>query len=154
MYHNHAKALARRQGKAHISSHISMYTDGSPPNSASTSERGEHAPVGSEASILAESESSKATDKSEKGKITAVVDVPQSKYEYHPLKPPIIETPRLRDMGEATPPLEWIGLNRDRLPNLTHQVCSQLSPAFLDAYVMTDRHSLAFGGCEGGGRCV
>jgi hypothetical protein len=25
-------------------------------------------------------------------------------------------------MGEATPPLEWIGLNRDRLPNLTHQI--------------------------------
>ncbi|KAI8954461.1 hypothetical protein F4801DRAFT_503503 [Xylaria longipes] len=26
------------------------------------------------------------------------------------------------DMGEATPPLEWIGLHRDRLPNLTHQI--------------------------------
>jgi len=25
-------------------------------------------------------------------------------------------------MGEATPPLEWIGLNRDRLPNITHQI--------------------------------
>ncbi len=34
----------------------------------------------------------------------------------------MIETPQLRDMGEATPPLEWIGLNRDRLPNLTHQI--------------------------------
>lgn len=58
----------------------------------------------------------------EKGKITAVVNVPQSRYEYHPLQPPIIETPQLRDMGEATPPLEWIGLNRDKLPNITHQV--------------------------------
>ncbi|DAA72547.1 TPA_exp: putative Fermentation associated protein (Csf1) [Trichophyton benhamiae CBS 112371] len=28
----------------------------------------------------------------------------------------------LRDMGEATPPLEWIGLQRDRLPNLMHQI--------------------------------
>jgi phosphoenolpyruvate carboxylase len=28
----------------------------------------------------------------------------------------------LRDMGEATPPLEWIGLHRDRLPNVTHQI--------------------------------
>lgn len=57
-----------------------------------------------------------------KGKITAVVDVPQSKYQYNAREPPIIETPQLRDMGEATPPLEWIGLHRERLPHLTHQV--------------------------------
>ncbi|KAL4961931.1 putative fermentation associated protein (Csf1) [Aspergillus stella-maris] len=55
-------------------------------------------------------------------KITAVVNVPQSKYNYLPMEPPIIETPQLRDMGEATPPLEWIGLQRDKLPNVTHQV--------------------------------
>ncbi|KAH7031139.1 uncharacterized protein B0I36DRAFT_289015 [Microdochium trichocladiopsis] len=55
-------------------------------------------------------------------KITAEVNVPQSKFEYIALEPPIIETPQLRDMGEATPPLEWIGINRDRLPNLTHQI--------------------------------
>lgn len=60
--------------------------------------------------------------KTRQGKITAEVDLPQSKYEYNPLEPPIIETPQLRDMGEATPPLEWIGLHRDRLPNLTHQI--------------------------------
>lgn len=58
----------------------------------------------------------------QQGKITAEVDLPQSKYEYNPLEPPVIETPQLRDMGEATPPLEWIGLHRDRLPNLTHQI--------------------------------
>ncbi|KUI55004.1 Protein CSF1 [Cytospora mali] len=58
----------------------------------------------------------------QQGKITAEVDLPQSKYEYNALEPPIIETPQLRDMGEATPPLEWIGLHRDRLPNLTHQI--------------------------------
>ncbi|CAK7221012.1 Macrophage colony-stimulating factor 1 receptor [Sporothrix curviconia] len=55
-------------------------------------------------------------------KITAEVNVPQSKYYYNALEPAIIETPQLRDMGEATPPLEWIGLHRDRLPNLTHQI--------------------------------
>ncbi|CBX99184.1 predicted protein [Plenodomus lingam JN3] len=55
-------------------------------------------------------------------KITAVVNVPQSRYEYTALEPPLIETPQLRDMGEATPPLEWIGLHRDRLPNVTHQI--------------------------------
>jgi hypothetical protein len=58
----------------------------------------------------------------EQKKITAVVDVPLSKYDYTALEPPVIETPQLRDMGEATPPLEWIGLNRERLPNLTHQI--------------------------------
>ncbi|KAL9003866.1 MAG: hypothetical protein Q9188_003289 [Gyalolechia gomerana] len=57
-----------------------------------------------------------------KEKITAVVNVPQSKYQYIPLESPVIETPQLRDMGEATPPLEWIGLQRERLPNLTHQI--------------------------------
>ncbi|KAK4633241.1 uncharacterized protein CLAFUR5_02586 [Fulvia fulva] len=55
-------------------------------------------------------------------KITAEINLPQSRYEYHALEPPIIETPQLRDMGEATPPLEWIGLHRDRLPNVTHQI--------------------------------
>ncbi|EON63682.1 hypothetical protein W97_02910 [Coniosporium apollinis CBS 100218] len=58
----------------------------------------------------------------EKEKITAVVNVPQSKYNYTALETPIIETPQLRDMGEATPPLEWIGLHRERLPNVTHQI--------------------------------
>ncbi|KAI2617003.1 hypothetical protein GGS26DRAFT_603312 [Hypomontagnella submonticulosa] len=58
----------------------------------------------------------------ERQKITAEVNVPLSKYEYTALEPPVIETPQLRDMGEATPPLEWIGLHRDRLPNLTHQI--------------------------------
>lgn len=58
----------------------------------------------------------------EQHKITAEVNVPQSKYDYVALEPPIIETPQLRDMGEATPPLEWIGLHRERLPNLTHQI--------------------------------
>ncbi|PYH49222.1 putative fermentation associated protein (Csf1) [Aspergillus saccharolyticus JOP 1030-1] len=62
-------------------------------------------------------------DKSEsQEKITAVVNVPQSKYSYVALETPVIETPQLRDMGEATPPLEWIGLQRDKLPNITHQI--------------------------------
>lgn len=55
-------------------------------------------------------------------KITAVVNMPQSKYEYMPIEPPIIDTPQLRDLGEATPSLEWIGLHRERLPHVTHSV--------------------------------
>lgn len=58
----------------------------------------------------------------EQEKITAEINLPQSRYEYHALEAPVIETPQLRDMGEATPPLEWIGLHRDRLPNVTHQI--------------------------------
>ncbi|KAH6692373.1 hypothetical protein F5X68DRAFT_165330 [Plectosphaerella plurivora] len=72
-------------------------------------------------------------------KITAEVNVPQSKYEYVALEPPKIETPQLRDMGEATPPLEWIGLNRDKMPNLTHQIVIvsllELAGEVEDAYV-------------------
>ena len=55
-------------------------------------------------------------------KITAVVNVPLSKYQYTALKEPIIDTPKLTQLGDATPPLEWIGLHRERLPNLTHQI--------------------------------
>lgn len=58
----------------------------------------------------------------EQEKITAVVNVPQSKYDYTALQPPLVDTPQLRNLGEATPPLEWIGLHRERLPNLTHQI--------------------------------
>ena len=37
----------------------------------------------------------------EQQKITAEVNVPQSRYNYTALEPPVIETPQLRDMGEA-----------------------------------------------------
>lgn len=107
MYHTHAKAFALRQGKAPVSSRITMYTEGTP--TSETSENGEN---------------TKPATTQKKGKITAVVDVPQSKYEYRPVDTPVIETPQLRDMGEATPPMEWIGLHREKLPHLTHQVCS------------------------------
>ena len=68
------------------------------------------------------SETSKEGEEHEQKKITAEVNVPQSGYEYVALEEPVIETPRLKEMGEATPPLEWIGLHRERLPNLTHQI--------------------------------
>ncbi|TQS39386.1 hypothetical protein Golomagni_00092 [Golovinomyces magnicellulatus] len=75
----------------------------------------------------------------EQRKITAEVNVPLSRYNYTALEPSIIETPQLRDMGEATPPLEWIGLHRDRLPNLTHQIVIVTLLEFVaqieDAYV-------------------
>lgn len=45
----------------------------------------------------------------------------RSRFIYTPLAPPIIETPRLKDLGNATPPLEWFGLHRDKFPDATHQ---------------------------------
>jgi hypothetical protein len=42
-------------------------------------------------------------------------------FSYFAVEPAIIETPQLRQMGEATPPMEWIGVNRMRLPAFTHQ---------------------------------
>ncbi|KAL8849931.1 MAG: hypothetical protein Q9221_005110 [Calogaya cf. arnoldii] len=99
MWNNHARALAARLGKPLPQSALQITT--------ALDESG--ADDGSEASSRTE-------------KITAVVNVPQSKYHYTALEPPIIETPQLRDMGEATPPLEWIGLHRERLPNVTHQI--------------------------------
>ncbi|KAI4130952.1 MAG: hypothetical protein LQ338_001463 [Usnochroma carphineum] len=99
MWNNHVRALAARLGKPLPQSALQITTaldeDGK--------DGGREARGGRE-------------------KITAVVNVPQSKYQYTPLELPVIETPQLRDMGEATPPLEWIGLHRERLPNLTHQI--------------------------------
>lgn len=101
MWATHSRALAHRLGKPLAQSAVQI--------------RGGPQPEGE-----GRAEGAATDRKSEK--ITAVVNVPQSKYQYTALEPAIIETPQLRDMGEATPPLEWIGLHRDRLPNLTHQI--------------------------------
>jgi len=45
----------------------------------------------------------------------------EGKYIYTAVEPPIIEAPQLRDLGDATPPLEWFGLHRQRFPGITHQ---------------------------------
>lgn len=43
------------------------------------------------------------------------------KFIYKAIEEPDIETPQIKDLGNATPPLEWFGLHRDKFPNLTHQ---------------------------------
>jgi hypothetical protein len=83
MWASHSKALAQRLGKP------------LPPSAVKITG-------------VPDEEDSERKD-GEQQKITAEVNVPQSKYDYTALEPPIIETPQLRDMGEATPPLEWIG---------------------------------------------
>jgi hypothetical protein len=127
MWSNHSRTLASRLGKPLPESNIKItsspqnktqdLTDASASAASSTltpESRSFHLTPGSAATP------SKAS--SEQEKITAEIKVPQSRYTYTALEPPIIETPQLRDMGEATPPLEWIGLHRDRLPNVTHQI--------------------------------
>ena len=126
MWSNHSRTLASRLGKPLPESNIKIstsqtleppYTDGA--NEKSTSS---NTAANRPRALSVSTSPNPDNPDSEQEKITAVVNVPQSKYEYTPLEPPVIETPQLRDMGEATPPLEWIGLHRDRLPNVTHQI--------------------------------
>jgi hypothetical protein len=104
MWETHSRSLASRLGKPLPESAVKITANGPSKPESSTSN------------------ADKQDGAAEQGKITAVVNVPQSRFEYTALEAPIIETPQLRDMGEATPPLEWIGLHRERLPNVTHQV--------------------------------
>lgn len=101
MWNTHSKTLASRLGRPLPESSVKITTG--PESPELDREAGE-------------------TEGEPQEKITAVVNMPQSKYDYTPLEPPIIVTPQLRDMGEATPPLEWIGLHRDKLPHVTHQI--------------------------------
>ncbi|KAF2089427.1 hypothetical protein K490DRAFT_37097 [Saccharata proteae CBS 121410] len=122
MWNSHSKALATRLGKPLPESAVKINAED--PSAAGTESASATAkPKSSSPSspdALSPEQTTTTTD--DRGKITAVVNVPTSGYEYTPLEPPVIETPQLRDMGEATPPLEWIGLHRDRLPNVTHQI--------------------------------
>ncbi|KAH7371402.1 hypothetical protein BKA66DRAFT_572895 [Pyrenochaeta sp. MPI-SDFR-AT-0127] len=122
MWSNHSRTLASRLGKPLPESNIKISTSQALQDASSTDPT---TPSGHSPTTPMSSPSRPRAPSSpghNQEKITAVVNVPQSKYEYSPLEPPIIETPQLRDMGEATPPLEWIGLHRDRLPNVTHQI--------------------------------
>ena len=125
MWSNHSRTLASRLGKPLPESAVKI-TAGPSSAAAVTAETPDASLNRAGESTLGEGKSAAvpetAQEKREQEKITAVVNVPQSRYDYAALEPPIIETPQLRDMGEATPPLEWIGLHRDRLPNITHQI--------------------------------
>jgi len=118
MWDTHTRSLAARLGKPLPQSAVRITTAPEDKDKADDGgDRNEKA-----AAAPGEEDKHDALPQNEKGKITAVVDMPLSKYEYRALQPPIVETPQLRDMGEATPPLEWIGLHRERLPNVVHQV--------------------------------
>ncbi|KAL2264311.1 hypothetical protein VTK26DRAFT_7277 [Humicola hyalothermophila] len=129
MWANHTKTLAQTWGRELPNVTAIRVTGvlsdaGTATNNKPEPDQQQQQPKqGAAPSLSTSTSSSSASSSSNSNKITAEVKVPLSnKYEYVALEPPVIETPQLRDMGEATPPLEWIGLNRDRLPNLTHQV--------------------------------
>ncbi|ORY10041.1 hypothetical protein BCR34DRAFT_602374 [Clohesyomyces aquaticus] len=117
MWGNHSRTLASRLGKPLPESAVKITSSAEAPDEPDRTDAAPGTP-GTPGSP------GKKKDAQSPGqeKITAVVNVPQSRYEYSSLEMPVIETPQLRDMGEATPPLEWIGLHRDRLPNVTHQI--------------------------------
>lgn len=48
-------------------------------------------------------------------------DAVKSKFIYVPLDEPYIQMPQVRDLGDATPPLEWFGVHRKNFPAVTHQ---------------------------------
>ncbi|KAK5138457.1 hypothetical protein LTR08_000043 [Meristemomyces frigidus] len=104
MWTTHSRSLAARLGKSLPESAVKITAGSDDPSTPTADGDGQK----------------DRTGKNEK--ITAEVHLPQSRYEYRALEPPVIETPQLRDMGEATPPLEWVGLNREKLPNVTHQI--------------------------------
>ncbi|OAG00935.1 uncharacterized protein CC84DRAFT_1263011 [Paraphaeosphaeria sporulosa] len=114
MWGNHTRTLASRLGKPLPEPNIKITSSQAQPAAPQASSSATQTPDTKETPAPVQAQGQE--------KITAVVNVPQSKYEYTALEPPLIETPQLRDMGEATPPLEWIGLHRDRLPNVTHQI--------------------------------
>ncbi|ENI02010.1 hypothetical protein COCC4DRAFT_175824 [Bipolaris maydis ATCC 48331] len=120
MWSNHSRTLASRLGKPLPESNIKISTSQTLQDASDNP--GSGASTADKTAIPSGRPRATSTSSENQEKITAVVNVPQSKYEYTPLEPPLIETPQLRDMGEATPPLEWIGLHRDRLPNVTHQI--------------------------------
>jgi hypothetical protein len=120
MWSNHSRTLASRLGKPLPESNIKISTSQTLQDDPDASAPDPNA--AGKTAIPSNRPRAPSVSPDGQEKITAVVNVPQSRYEYTPLEPPLIETPQLRDMGEATPPLEWIGLHRDRLPNVTHQI--------------------------------
>lgn len=71
---------------------------------------------------LAVRQTQEAGSESENGKQNDSEEDIKSKFEYIPLDEPYIEMPQIKDLGDATPPLEWFGVHRKRLPAATHQM--------------------------------
>ncbi|KAH7128670.1 hypothetical protein B0J11DRAFT_276172 [Dendryphion nanum] len=122
MWATHSRSLASRLGKPLPESNIKITQGSSSPQTPSLENPSSTSITTPSSPPTNPSNDTKPPPSQEDQKITAEIKVPQSRYTYTPLEPPLIETPQLRDMGEATPPLEWIGLHRDRLPNVTHQI--------------------------------
>lgn len=47
------------------------------------------------------------------------------RYEFKPLVVPIIDVPNLKDLGNATPPLKWFGINKEKFPGVIYEALNQ-----------------------------
>lgn len=120
MIENHKRALRNRSSKPQPQSAVQITIGPSRGISADDSKTPVAAESGAAPGFTGPLPAS--SEQQQQQKITAVLNVPQSKYTYVPLEPPVIGAPQLRPMGGATPPVEWVGLPRERLPGLTHQL--------------------------------
>lgn len=47
------------------------------------------------------------------------------KFEFKPLVVPIIDIPNLKDLGNATPPLKWFGINKEKFPGVIYEAINE-----------------------------
>ncbi|KAL6931306.1 hypothetical protein ACO0R3_002769 [Hanseniaspora guilliermondii] len=47
------------------------------------------------------------------------------KFEFKPLVVPIIDIPNLKDLGNATPPLKWFGINKEKFPGVIYETINE-----------------------------
>ncbi|KAL3233483.1 Protein CSF1 [Nakaseomyces bracarensis] len=66
-----------------------------------------------------------------------------SKWNYKAVEEPHIEKPQIRDLGEATPPVEWIGLKSKNLPIYTHEFA--VTPVQKIVYVAQKQYAKTLG---------
>ena len=99
MWNTHSLSLASRLGKPLPESAVRITT-----TTAQCSSSGRRSRTRTRRTTRAREE------QQQQGRITAVVNVPQSRYEYRALGAARHrDAAAAQDMGEATPPLEWIG---------------------------------------------
>lgn len=121
MYSAHKRALLSRTEVAR--SHVPAFKDDLELNELVTenSERLRREAEEDTARMLASTETPhKDFDKDIQQTMEKVTS--KSKFTYSALAPAIIEAPQLKELGNATPPLEWFGLHRNKFPDATHQL--------------------------------
>lgn len=47
------------------------------------------------------------------------------RFEFKPLVVPVIDIPNLKDLGNATPPLKWFGINKEKFPGVIYETINE-----------------------------